>query len=224
MGKLLFTSFFLMFYFGFSQDEIVYETDDFSELKVFDAITVNLLKSFENKVVVYGEDREKVTVVNNGGRLKIRMQIDKIYGGNKTYVDVHYSKFMDLIDVNEGAFISSTQVFQQTYVKLRAQEGGEIDLELQVDKLDSKVVSGGKIVVSGKALTQDIEARSGGEYDAVKLENEQAIINVIAGGFAYVTTSEYIEAKVKMGGTIKIYGNPRVLEETIFLGGNILKM
>src|SRR5690606_28322096 len=110
MVKLLFTSFFLMFYLGFSQDEIVYETDDFSELKVFDAITVNLLQSFENKVVVYGEDREKVTVVNNDGRLKIRMQIDKLYGGNKTYVDVHYSRFLDLIDVNEGAFISSTQV------------------------------------------------------------------------------------------------------------------
>ena len=224
MRKLLFTSFFLMFYVGFSQDEIVYETDDFSELKVFDAITVNLLQSFENKVVVYGEDREKVTVVNNDGRLKIRMQIDKLYGGNKTYVDVHYSRFLDLIDVNEGAFISSTQVFKQTYVKLRAQEGGEIDLELQVDKLDAKVVSGGKIEVSGKALTQEVEARTGGEYEAVKLENEQAKINVIAGGFAYVTTSEYIEAKVKMGGTIKIYGNPRVLEETIFLGGNILKM
>jgi len=73
-------------------------------------------------------------------------------------------------------------------------------------------------------LTQEVESRTGGEFDAVKLVNEQAKINVIAGGFAYVSTSEYIEAKVKMGGTIKIYGNPRVLEETIFLGGNILKM
>src|SRR5690606_34078177 len=107
MGKLLFTSFFLMFHLGFSQDEIVIETEDFSELKVFDAITVNLLRSFENKVVVYGEDKEKVTVVNSNGKLKIRMQIDKIYGGNKTYVDVHYARFLDLVDVNEGAFISS---------------------------------------------------------------------------------------------------------------------
>lgn len=224
MDKLLFTSLFFIFFLGFSQDEIVYETDDFSELKVFDAITVNLIQSSENKIVVYGQDKEKVTVVNKGGRVKIRMQIDKLYGGNKTYVDVHYSRFLDIIDVNEGAFISSANVFQQTYVNLRAQEGGEIDLELKVDKLDAKVVSGGKIVVSGNALTQDVEARSGGEYDAVKLINEQAKINVIAGGFAYVTTSEYIEAKVKMGGTIKVYGNPSVLEETIFLGGNILKM
>lgn len=208
----------------FSQEKTTVETTNFSEIKVFDAITVNLIQSDENKVIIFGEDKDKVSVVNNNGKLKIRMQLEKLHNGKNTHVDIYYSKVLELIDANEGAFISSNDVIKQTHVDLRAQEGGEINLEVDVKKLDLRAVTGGKINVKGSAVNQEANISTGGEYKAEELINEQAKINITTGGFAYVNTSEYIEAKVKMGGTIKIYGNTKVIEKTTFLGGIIMEM
>ncbi|UOB19322.1 head GIN domain-containing protein [Abyssalbus ytuae] len=224
MKRIIFFLFFIVSGFSFSQDNIVIETGDFTEIKAFDGLTVNLIRSFENKVVVYGDDKDKVAVVNNDGRLKVRMTIGKIYGGKKTYVDVYHSKELDLIDANEGAFISSTYKFIQTYMSLKVQEGGEIHVEVETDKLDIRAVTAGKIEIKGKAVNQDVQITTGGKYEAEGLLTEQAKVVITTGGYAYINTTEYVEAKVKMGGTIKIYGNTRVIEKTVFIGGNIVEM
>lgn len=208
----------------YSQDEITFETTFFSEIKVFDAITVNLIQSNENKAIIFGDDKEKVVVVNNNGRLKIRMKIDKMHSGKNTHVDVYYSKVLDLIDANEGAFISSLDTIKQTHVQLRAQEGAEIDLNVDVKKLDIRAITGGKVEVKGEAVNQEANISAGGEFNAIQLINEQSKITITTGGYAYVNTSEYIDAKVKIGGTIKIYGNTKVVKKTTFLGGIILEL
>lgn len=210
--------------FVFSQDKTSVETTFFSEIKVYDAITVNLIKSDENKIIIYGEDKDKVSINNTNGRLKIKMQLAKIHGGKATHVDVYYSKILELIDANEGAFISSAEIIKQTHVDLRSQEGGEIDLELDVVKLEIRAVTGGKIETKGSAVNQEVSISTGGEYNAVELTNEQAKVIITTGGFAHVNTTEYIEAKVKMGGTIRIYGDTKVIEKTTFLGGIIIEM
>ena len=208
----------------FSQEHKTIETTFFSEVKVFDAITVNLIQSDENKVVVYGEDKDQVVVVNNDGRLKVRMTFGKIQGGKETHVDVYYSKVLELIDANEGAFISSSGVIKQVFLNLRSQEGGEIDLDVDVTKLEVKTVTGGKIEVNGNAVNQEVIISTGGVYNAIELQSEQAKVSITSGGSANITTSEYVEAKVNIGGTIKIYGRTKVIEKTTFLGGVIMEM
>ncbi len=61
----------------FAQSELVKEVGDIYEVKVFDLIEVNLIKSSENKVVVKGQDVDDVKVINddlftdNGKEVKV---------------------------------------------------------------------------------------------------------------------------------------------------------
>ncbi|SFW64728.1 Putative auto-transporter adhesin, head GIN domain [Sinomicrobium oceani] len=223
MKRIFFALFLLTTITGIAQENITKETGKFDEVKVFDGISAQLIPSSENKVIISGEDASEVSIVNNNGILKVRMQLKKAFSGHKTFVEIHYNQKLSLIDVNENAFISSPETFQQINLELRAQEGGEIDIDIAVEKLKTRAVTGGIIEVKGKAKNQEVKINTGGQFDGKSLDTEQTTVNVNAGGSADVNASEYVEAKVKAGGTIKIFGNPKVIDKQTFLGGKILE-
>lgn len=206
-----------------AQEEIVRHTSAFSEVKVFDGISAELIKSEENKIVISGQDATEVTVLNKNGKLKIRMDINRIFDGYKTFVKIYYTHPIDIIDANESALITSTASIKQIDLELRAQEGGEIALNTDVQRLKVKAVTGGKIEAEGSAKNQDVHVNTGGQYEADSLATEQTTVSVNAGGRAYINASEYVEAKVRAGGVIRIYGEPKVIDKQTFLGGRIVE-
>lgn len=196
---------------------------DFFEVKVFDLIEVNLIKSDVNKVEITGEDIEDVEVINKNGKLKIRMKLDKSFNGERTFVAVYYTK-LNVIDGNEGAFISSNELITQNYIELRAQEGARLKIGLDVDKVDVRAVTGGIIETRGKALSQDIILNTGGIYQGKTFETQNTYVNIKAAGEADVYASKVVDAKVIAGGDVYIYGNPERIEESTTLGGRVQRM
>lgn len=207
--------------FAIAQDGVEYPVDDFSELKVFDGISVKLIPGKENKVVIKGEDAASVTVRWVRGKLKIRMDIEKIFSGYATFAEVYYNQPLSVLDVNENALITSEEVIDQVDLELRAQEAGEIDLKVALKRLRVKSVTGATIAVEGSAKNQVVDVNTGGGYEAGNLETEQTEVEVNAGGYADIRASEYVDATVRAGGNINIYGKPRVIDQTKFLGGTI---
>ena len=195
----------------------------FTELKVFDGISVELIKANKNKIEVTGSDVDQVAIVNKRGRLKIRMEIDKIFSGYKTFVKLYHTEDITLIDANENAYIEVIKPLKQINITLRAQEGGEIKAALKVQRLELKSVTGGNIVTKGKAKNQNVLINTGGVYEGDALKTEQTSVNVNAGGKAYVNASKYVEATVRAGGKIRIYGEPKIIDKKTFLGGRIIE-
>ena len=193
---------------------------EFSELKVFDLIEVNLVKSDINKVEIKGVNSESVKVENEDGLLKLRMETEDRFDGNSTFVTVYYTGFQ-ILDANEGSKISSKDVIEQNTIDLKTQEGGKIDVPLKVNFAKIKAVSGGIVTASGTAKEQDININSGGIYEAKELKSEITEINVTAGGNANVYASEKIDAHVTAGGKIFVYGNPKQIDKKRFAGGKI---
>lgn len=194
----------------------------FDELKVFDQINVTLVKSDKNQAVLTGDDVNEVSVVNNDGRLKIRMEIDNVMDGNETFVTLYYTDDLNLIDANEGAKITSEGELEAKYLTLRAQEGGKLNVSVNTRNLDSKAVTGGKIEISGKAANQEVTVRTGGEYHSKDLISDRTDVTVFAGGKAFVYSKEFVEANVTAGGTIEVFGNPETLQQDKTLGGSII--
>lgn len=205
------------------QHKITKNADEFSEIKVYDGISVNLVKSDVNRIIISGDDKDKVVIVNSGNKLKIRMEIDRVFSGYKTFVEVQYKDRIETIDVNENAFIGSKDKIKQETLELRAQEGGEIDLELEVLRLNAKSITGGVIETRGTAKNQVVRINTGGQYEGDRLVTEQTEVDVNAGGTAYVNASELVEAKVRAGGTIRIFGKPKVIDQQKFIGGKIIE-
>ena len=219
----------LLFLFGLQilgaqGNKVTQSLDKFSEVKGFDGLSINLIQSTENKAVITGENTDKVAIVNNDGILKIRMQIGKIFSGYKTFVDVYYTEKLVVIDVNEDARITADGVIKQDVLELKAQEGGELVVNAQVEQMLIKSVSGGVIKTTGFSDLQDVQINTGGVYEGKSFKTKFSTVNVNAGSRAEIYATEYVKAAVKAGGEVHVHGNPPKLEEKTVFGGIIKKV
>ncbi|UOK43140.1 MULTISPECIES: head GIN domain-containing protein [Flavobacterium] len=220
MKKLVFAVLLFAAQLGFSQTKITKTVGDFTTVKAFDKISVQLVESNETKVELSGDRSGDVELINKNGELKIRMAVDKLLKGEEVTAIVYFKK-IDAVEASEGAYVSSPATFDSVDFMVSAKEGAEVKLTLDVKKANIKANSGGMVRLTGKAQNQDIVVTSGGIVKASALEGEQTVVAVNAGGEADVTASELVEAKTRAGGTITIYGNPRQINQKTVAGGTI---
>ena len=218
MKKLIIGAAILFVQMSFGQ--VTKELGDFDTVKVYDKLSVKLVQSSENKVVIKGARETELEAVNKNGILKIRMPFPKLLSGNDLEVILYY-KHIELIDVNEGAEVTSKETLKATSFKVSAQEGGKINVDLNVDKLKVSSVSGGEITATGKADNLDASLGAGGYFLGSKLATSQTKVSVSAGGKADVNASTLVDAKVSAGGSIYIYGKPKQINQKTVLGGKI---
>ena len=152
------------------------------------------------------------------------MQLDKIFSGYRTFVDLHYNAKLVVIDVNEDARISSDETLRQDVLELKAQEGGEIKVDVEVEQLLIKTVTGGMIVTTGTSDLQDVAINTGGIYEGKNFKTRFSTVNVNAGSRAEIYATDYVKATVKAGGEVMVYGNPNKLDEKTVFGGKVTRM
>lgn len=205
-------------------EKLEQELGKFTEVKAFDGLSINLIKSNINKAVITGANTKNVAIVNNGGVLKIRMEVNKIFSGYRTFVDLFYTENLVVIDTNEDARITSKESVKQDVLELKAQEGGELVINAQVVQLLIKSVMGGIITATGNSENQDVQINTGGIYKGKNFKTKFSTVNVNAGSRAEIFATEYVKASVKAGGEVLVYGNPAKLEEKTIFGGKITRM
>jgi len=152
------------------------------------------------------------------------MEIDKLFSGYRTFIDLHYSSTINVIDVNEDARITSDEIIKQDVLELRAQEGGEILISAEVEQILIKSVTGGVITAQGIADNQDVIINTGGVYEGKEMRTKFTTVNVNAGSSAEIFASTYVQATVKAGGEVLVYGDPDRMEEKTVFGGKIKRM
>ena len=203
-----------------SQEPVIKTVGEFSTLKVYDLINVELIQSKENKVEISGTNTNDVVVINKNGILKIRMKLEKIFNGNKTEVKL-YLTTVDIIDANEGSYISSQDTFKQYELDLRTQEGGYIKLDVNTKINEVRADSGGIVELTGKSRDQNIVISTGGVYKGNTVESELTKVAIRAGGTAEVQAEKLLDIKIRAGGDVFIYNKPEEVKETTTLGGRI---
>ncbi|QNK76845.1 DUF2807 domain-containing protein [Winogradskyella sp. PAMC22761] len=206
-----------------AQETIEKELGEFSTVKVFDLINLKMIASNENRVVISGDNKKNVEIVNNNGKLKIRMNIKESYDGNDTVVLLYFVS-VDAIDANEGALVTVKEPLKQYEIDLRTQEGAEITAVVETTYANFKAVTGGIINVSGSSKNQIISISTGGEFNAKEFITEKSEVSINAGGEAFIHATEFVDAKVKAGGSVYIYGKPKEINESTMLGGKIKRM
>lgn len=207
----------------FAQNAVQKTVGEFSELKVYDLIQMELVKSDENKVIITGANSSSVLVNNKNGKLKIKMNLEGSFNGSNTKVVLHYTE-VDIIDVNEGAQVKSQDTIKQFEIDLRAQEGGIIEIPMNTKYANIKAVTGGIIETSGTSKKQKITLLTGGKYKGEHLETETTEVSISAAGEAYVNGSKLVDVKIRAGGDVYIYGNPETINENKALGGRVKRM
>ena len=212
--------YFLFFISSITFAQVEKKVADFSKVTSFDQIDVTLTPASENKVVLNGSGSNDVELVNKNGELKIRMPLTKLLKGDNISATVYYKK-IEAVEANEGSRIASEATLKSTSFDIIAKEGSQIKIKLEVDKLTARVANGSSITLEGKATNQDVLVNSGGKYEAKKLITNQTVITSNAGGEANIFAADLVDAKVRAGGDILIYGKPKQINQKVIAGGSI---
>lgn len=204
-----------------SAQEITSELNDFREVKTFNGVEVIVIPSNENKIEITGHSKEKVKFQVVEDRLEIRLTLDNIWSDDNTLITVHGNS-IETIDANEGSIVKVKGVLKPELAVLRAQEGASIFAEVNSRNVRSKVISGGNITVKGKAVDQEVEANTGGQFYGRNLKTKETTITVSTAGRGEVYATDYCKATAKLGGIVEISGNPDKVDHKTSLGGKIL--
>ncbi len=210
--------------FDMSSQEISNNLDDFDEIKVYSGLRLILTKANENKAVVTGNNREEVNFQNDNGVLRIKMSFENIWDEeDNTVVQVFY-KEINTIEAKQNCSVIVEDVLHQKRLALAVQEGAGILTEIEVEHLSSKAITGGEIEVTGSAMNQDIIIGTGGKFYAKNLISENINVTINAGGVADIYAKIYVDAQVRAGGTVNIFGDPDLIDKKTTFGGKIRRI
>ncbi|MBO2543547.1 DUF2807 domain-containing protein [Salegentibacter sp. BDJ18] len=221
MKKYLFILF-LMSVGMLSAQELTQDLEDFNEIKVYNGLDVILKEANQNKATITGENRTDVKFKIDNGILKVRMSIDEILDNDNTQITIQFKK-LDKIDARQNASIKVDSKLKQDLLNLNASEGADIFADVKLNKLYVDSNTGGEIEVEGKTEDQEIDINTGGKFFAKNLKSVNTKISIKAGGVADITASGNVEAKVRAGGTVNVYGNPKTLDQNTLFGGKIIR-
>jgi hypothetical protein len=219
MKKLILISFITVS--NFVSAQVTKNLGDFTKVTVFDKISVQLVASNENKIVIKGDKASEVQIVNDREELKIKMPFDKLMKGGSIEATVYFKK-LEGIEANEGSYISCDDQIKATDFGLIAKEGGQIKVTVDALRIKVKSSNGAVIKLEGKTQNLDVIINSGGVLEAENCQTSQATVSVTAGGSADVRASDLVDAKTRAGGNITIYGSPKQVNQKTVLGGNII--
>ena len=210
-----------------AQTTISKDLGDFTILKVYNGIEIELIKSDIQKLEITGEKSEMVKIKNVDGTLKLSLPFSLKPENNsaegKILITLYYSKNIDIIDANEGATITGKD-FTQNKVEVNAQEGAFINLVVNVSYLSVKASSWGIIKLSGTAKTQDVDLDLYANYHGFNLKvSGNSDVKAGTGAKAEIMAGDTLSAKVSFGGSIFYKGKPEVLKDKKVIGGVIQK-
>ena len=203
---------------GFSQ--VNKSLGEFDKLEVFDRISVQIIPSDENRIVINGNKAGEVELINKNGTLKVRMSFGKLLDGDDISAKLYF-KQIDEIDASEGSYIICDTPIKQTTLTVNSKEGAQVRLDLDVKKVNLRAVTGAVLKIKGKASNSDVSIGTGGILEAMDLQTIQTTIKITTGGEADIRARELVDAKVRAGGNIMIFGSPQQINKKITLGGSI---
>lgn len=217
--------FFALFFISsgiISAQELTQDLGDFTEIKVYNGLDVTLKEANENKATLTGKNRTDVKFKIDNGILKVRMSIDEILDNDDTQISIQFKK-LDKIDARQNASIRIESKLKQEFLHLNASEGADIFADVNLTKLYVDSNTGAEIEVEGKTEDQEIDINTGGKFFAKNLKSTNTEITIKAGGAADITASNMVEAKVRAGGTVNVYGNPKTIDQNTLFGGKVIR-
>tara|TARA_B100000795_G_scaffold66338_1_gene45402 strand:+ start:893 stop:1582 length:690 start_codon:yes stop_codon:yes gene_type:complete len=227
MKNILYICALLFSFNALAQSIITKNLGDFTTLKVYNGIEVELIKSKENKLVITGEKSEivKVKTVNNTLKISLPFSLipEKNAADGKVLIKLYYNKNIAIIDANEGSTITGKEIIQDK-LEVNSQERAFINLVVKVKYLDVRASSGGMIKLTGTAKNQNVDVDLYGIYNGFSLKNESnSTVKAGTGAKAEIFAGETLNAKVSFGGSIFYKGNPVVVKDKKIIGGIIQK-
>ena len=201
-----------------SQVKIDRDLGEFSKVAVYDGINLELVKSEENKVEIAGKNTSFVVVKNKNGDLKIRLNLERRFSGDRTKVTLYYETLYNIIS-HEGSNIFSKDTLKQADLNIKANSGSTQNFLINLNTLNTVAATGANINISGKVEYHDTTVSTGAEINAEKLRTTETYATSTTGGLLNVSATKELEVNSKLGGIINVHEKTDKITESISVGG-----
>ena len=201
-----------------SQIKIDRDLGEFSKVAVYDGINLELVKSQENKVEITGKNTSFVVVKNKNGDLKIRLNLERRFSGDRTKVKLFYKTIYNIIS-HEGSNVFSKDTIKQADLNIKANTGSTQNMLINLNTFNTTAATGANINVSGRAEYHDSSVSTGAEINAEKLITTETYASATTGGVLNVSAIKELEANSKLGGIINVHEKTDKIIESISVGG-----
>jgi hypothetical protein len=200
------------------------DVDAFDKITVFGSMDVTLEKGNKEGVTIESSsvDIDDINIKNDGLTLKIN-SLDKIFNSRRQIkIKVVYRE-LRAITINGGAEMSGHMPVKGDRIELKAGSGSVLNLDIEMNVLKVDVCQGATINLEGSCHSQEIEASTGGIFNAYELKCDSSYVKANTGGLAKLKAISLFDAVASTGGQISYRGEPKVKKEQTILGGTIEK-
>jgi hypothetical protein len=204
-----------------SQEEINRNIGEFTKLSIYDGINVELIKSDENKVEASGENTRFVVVKNKNGNLKIRLNVQKRFSGDRTMVKLYYKNLYSFI-AHEGSNLFSKDTIKQADLKIKGHTGSRIDIPVELNSISVTSTAGAKITLRGSSTYLEASSATGSEINARNMVIMDGEVSALSGSMVDVRAETSLEAIARIGGVINIHSKTERITEKVSLGGSVI--
>lgn len=205
---------------GVVAQEISQSLPSFSRFKASNGINVKMIPSDQNKLEVDGYDKDEVKFEVKGNQLDVRLSWDNVFSDSNTWVTVYFVG-VDEIEANSKSTVELLDEFEGDSMVMSAGEGANLIARLKANRVSLKVTTGAHLQLFGEADRQEGKVNTGGVYSGRDFKTKDTEISVATGGQANIFASEQCRVDAKLGGSVRVYGNPNRLDQKTSFGGSI---
>jgi len=201
--------------------EEVRQVGEFDQVKVSRGMNVYITQGSPAKVVVIADSNlhELIETKVEGGVLKITTR-ENIRWAEEKKVMVTVEKLTG-VGANSGGNVWSQSQIKSDNLKLDANSGANLTLEVDAGALSADCSSGANIKLSGLAKEAELETSSGANLKGEKLIAIQCKMSASSGGNVSSTVTGKLDAHASSGGNIAYYGEPTSTNVNSSSGGSI---
>ncbi len=114
------------------------------------------------------------------------------------------------IAVSGSADVSSDSKFVSDSFSVDISGSGDVDLELEVGRLESEISGSGSMRFSGKADALEASITGAGNIRALDMQARNVALKITGSGNCEVNASETLNVKITGSGDVKYKGSPQI--------------
>ncbi len=191
------------------------ETDDFNEIELQGNFKVTLQQADNPGVIISTDENlmSHITVETIGRLLKISSD-RKLRPSDGSEITINYQS-IDHIDVTGAASLRANETFEGNYLRISMSGAGEVDMRVDLGKLDLDISGAGAVQLSGNVEEQSISMSGAGGYDGEDLISKNCRVSISGVGGASVYVTGELNASVSGIGGVSYRGNPENVKSDV---------
>ena len=200
--------------------QIATKINSFNKIEVFGRINVRLEKSDNDSIFIKSGtfDINKIKYSIEDSVLKIKL-LSKLPKSNKVNITIQFQE-MESLKVGAGVIIYNRGTIESKFLKISAKSGSEVELLVNIDSLDVKVIEKAFVRLTGINNYMVLKTSTKGDFRSTDMTNKITIAK-LNGGSAEISVDYFLDATVRNGASLKYVKQPKKIKRKEKLGGKI---